>query len=217
VSFDIVAEPVSDEASRVLDLLGQGLADRAEVHEFIADRAEHVTRDYLRKISATSHKTANRLGATPSGHLERAAESVTSTSDAEGATVTVTSPGITRAFQDITIKPGAGKKYLTIPATAEAYNRRAGSFTDLRLQFFKRGTLLALVKADQSSVATRTESGFSSERAAGGKGTVFYWLKKSVFQTQDRTLLPSDQHLIAAAEEGAADYLRALTLALESA
>ena len=35
-----------------------------------------------------------------------------------------------------------------------------------------------------------------------------YWLKRSVFQEQDRTLLPSDEALLAAAEEGAFDYFR---------
>jgi hypothetical protein len=38
---------------------------------------------------------------------------------------------------------------------------------------------------------------------------VYYWLKKSVTQKQDRTLLPSDAMLQSAAEEGTRDWLKA--------
>jgi hypothetical protein len=184
---------VTGTAQRMLKKLGEKLVNRAELHHDIAVRAENTVRDYLIRIAGTRHKTANRLGATPSGHLARAAESVTSESDASGATVSVTSPGITRAFKDITITPGQGKKYLTIPATAEAYNKRARAFNDLRLAFFKNG-LLALVKDDPN-------------RAKGERPPVYYWLKKSVTQKQDRTLLPSDQLLQSAANAGAQDWL----------
>jgi hypothetical protein len=201
---------VTGDAQRMLSQLDQKLVNRGELHEDIATRAENVTRDYLRGIARTRHATARKLGATPTGHLERAAESVHSFSDAEGATIGITSPGIGRAFEDKVITPGPGKKYLTIPATAEAYGKRAGQFNDLRLAFFKGG-LLALVKADQSSLSDRKASGYSVEKKAAPKARppVYYWLKKSVTQKQDRTLLPSDAMLQAAAEEGTRDWLKA--------
>lgn len=116
----------------------------------------------------------------------------------DAAIVTVTSPGISRAFGDITIKPKSGK-YLTIPATAEAYNRRARTFNDLRLAFFGRGRM-ALVKDDPQ----------------GGRSEVYYWLKKSVTQKQDRTLLPPDDDFAAAAVQGIKAYLRLLRAAAAS-
>jgi hypothetical protein len=204
---------VTGSAKKLLSKIDAKLINREELHHDIAVRAENTVRDYLIILAGSRHATADRLGATPSGHLERAAESVHSESDANAATVNVTSPGMSRAFGDITIKPGSGKKYLTIPATAEAYNTRAGAFNDLRLAFFKGG-LLALVKADQSRLSDRKASGFGVEsKAAKADKTkerppVYYWLKKEVKQKQDRTLLPSDKLLQSAAEEGTRDWLK---------
>lgn len=197
---------IGGDAQRMLEQLQAGMINAAEIHQDIATRAENLTRDYLISLAQTRHATADALGAAPTGHLERAAESVTSRSDDEAAVIGVTSPGITRAFRDITINP-VNSKYLTIAATAEAYGKRAGAFNDLRLAFFKGGKL-ALVKADQSRLSDRKASGYSIERNAGQKPPVYYWLVKSVHQEQDRTLLPSDELLKGAAEEGVRDWLR---------
>jgi len=190
-----------DQVIKLLSRLRSALTDRTALHKSIGGTAELLTRQHLTTLAKTRHATANKLGAKPSGHLARAAESVKGDGTNEAATVSITSPGMRRAFGDVTITPGAGKKYLTIPATAEAYNRRAGSFNDLRLAFFKNG-LLALVKAEQSSVADRRQS--------GGRSEVYYWLKKSVTQKQDRTLLPPDDDYTAAAVAGVKSYLRLL-------
>lgn len=200
------------EARAMLDTFDGGLSDAALLHEHMAGRSENAVRDYLRDSAQFRHATADRLGATPTGHLERAAESVASTFDAAGAYITVTSPGIGRAFHDVTIVPVNGGKYLTIAANAAAYGRRAGSFIDLRLAFFKGGTL-ALVKAEQSSIRGRRRSGYDTERAGAkdGRGSIYYWLVKEVHQKQDRSLMPSDAEMAAAAQEGALDYLRLLT------
>lgn len=204
---------IGGNAQRMLQQLREEVINREEIHQDIATREENLVRDYLSSLAQTRHATADALGATPTGHLERAAESVTSRSDADGATVSITSPGISRAFDDITITPGAGKKYLTIPATAEAYGKRAGAFNDLRLAFFKNG-LLALVKTDQSRLSDRKSSGYGIESKAAKADSakqrppVYFWLKKSVFQKQDRTLLPSDALLQTAAEEGVRDWLK---------
>jgi len=82
-------------------------------------------------------------------------------------------------------------KYLTIPATAAAFGRRAREIAGLFLVKFKSG-VKALAKRD-------------------GKGLkVFYWLKESVTLPQDRELLPSDEQLLNAAEKGARDYIKKL-------
>lgn len=198
---------IGGDALRMLQQLEEGMINRADLHQDIATREENLVRDYLISLAQTRHATADALGATPTGHLERAAESVTSSSDAEAASVSITSPGITRAFGDITITPTKAK-YLTIAATAEAYGKRAGAFNDLRLAFFKGGKL-ALVKADQSRISDRKASGYGIEKKAGEKPPIYYWLVKSARQLQDRTLLPSDALLKSAAEEGVRDWLKA--------
>ncbi|MFZ2279307.1 MAG: hypothetical protein WAW39_16055 [Prosthecobacter sp.] len=203
---------IGGDALRMLEQLEEGMINRADLHQDIATREENLVRDYLISLAQTRHATADDLGATPTGHLERAAESVTSRSDADAATVSITSPGMRRAFEDITIVP-VNAKWLTIAATAEAYGKRAGAFNDLRLAFFKGGRL-ALVKADQSRLSDRKSSGYGIEgKAAKADATkqrppVYYWLVKSVTQKQDRTLLPSDALLQTAAEEGVRDWLK---------
>lgn len=208
---------IQDPVSVWLSKMGSDLqGGRDTIHQMMGNRAEAMTRDYLMTQAEVRHGTADDLGATPTGHLERAVETVRNTADAQGATVQITSPGLSRAFRALTITPKGGRKYLTIPATAEAYGKRAGQFADLRLQFFGRG-LLGLVKAEQSSLAGRKRSGYDTEKAAAtpdaqGKrrGTVYYWLKKSVSIPQDRTLLPSDGLYHEAATEGVRDWLIAL-------
>lgn len=192
-----------EKARSMLARLHASLSDRTELNKSIAGYAETLTRQHLATLAGTRHDTARRLQATPSGHLERAAQSVRSEGTADAAFVSVVSPGIARAFRDITITPKSGK-YLTIPATAEAYNRRAGSFNDLRIAFFGRGRL-ALVKAEQSSLADRKQR--------GGRSEVYYWLKKFITQKQDRSLLPPAEDYGAAAVEGMKSYLRMLRAA----
>ena len=44
---------------------------------------------------------------------------------AANAALMLASAGLARAFGDVEIRPGAGKKFLTIPLVAQAYGRRA--------------------------------------------------------------------------------------------
>lgn len=192
-----------DSVIKMMARLRTQLTDKTELHKSIGSYAEIPTRQHLTTLAGTRHATANRLGATPSDHLARAAKSVTSRGTDDAAFVSITSPGISRAFGDVTITAKSGK-WLTIPAIAEAYNRRARTFNDLRVAFFGKGRM-ALVKAEQSSLADRKES--------GGRSEVYYWLKKSVTQKQDRTLLPPDDDYASAAVQGIKAYLRMLRTA----
>lgn len=144
---------VSDRLRLYLTAIHELGGTTAKMNEFIAGRALSVTRDHLIEQAKGRHKTANRLGAQPTDHLLLAAESqnLKGMSDAGGVTIGITSPGIGRAFHPLDIKPSAGKKYLTIPATAEAYGRRAGSFNDLRIAI-----LFNLGKLDLKPITTHT-------------------------------------------------------------
>lgn len=163
----------AETAAEVQRLRG-GLADRRQLHARIAVQGSEFTRDYLRGLNR--HKTATSLGAKPTQHHARAARGIESDSNAETATIRIPrSSGLARAFQDMVIRPGSGKKLLTIPADKRTYGKRAGEFAPGVLVFAmslqKRTPLL--IFADGSGVA--------------------YWLTPVVRQAQDRTLLPSDQ------------------------
>jgi len=187
-----------DSATPFLKQLSSGLQDRTRLNQFIAGRGEALTRDYLFAQAAIRHRTANALGATPTGHLERAAESVTSEWNGDDAIIGITSPGISRVMGDIEIDPVNGS-YLTIPATAAAYGKRAEEvaqqFGDLHFVPFPNGKK-ALV----------AELGTGKDK----QEIVMYWLVAHVTLPEDRTLLPSDEAYLAAAEDGAGDYYEAM-------
>lgn len=186
---------VTNHISGPLRALQTGLGgDRSGLNEAIGIEELALFRNHLIALAESRHGTANALGATPSGHLAQAAEKTTMRSDASGATITITQPGMRRAFGDVDIFPGPGKKALTIPLTAEAYNRRAIGMVGLFAIRSKEGKGL-LVRKD----------------GAGGL-VALYLLVSSVHQKQDRTLLPSDEEIITAAKIGARNYVDYLLL-----
>lgn len=210
-----------ERAEALLARIESGLADPSELNRRIARRCEALTRDYLLEIAPETHKTASKLGAEPTGHLERAAENVTSRADADAAYVGVTSPGITRAFHDLTI---TGHPWLTIPAHKLAYGRRAKSLERLLgVRLFrplkkgaraKASTLSHGPGAQKDKGASHRNKQFAeSDRAralaarVGGKLTVFYTLASQVHQRQDRTLLPSDAGYQREASMAGAEYI----------
>lgn len=166
-----------------------GPTARRELHEFMGVSVREELRGHLAELAQTRHATAERLGATPSGHLAQAARAVEGapvTAEADSATITINHPGLVRAFRDVTILPK--KKFLTIPLNALAYNRRAGQFAG-ELFVFKSKT---------------TGDLFLAKRQAekGDMPLLMYALVRSVTQKQDRTLLSSDEELHGAAVEG---------------
>lgn len=73
---------------------------------------------YIYKYSQTHHKSAQRLGATPTGHLEKASRSVRK----RGMTFSVTSAGFRRVLQPLNIR-AKNKPNLTIPIHAISYGK----------------------------------------------------------------------------------------------
>lgn len=177
-------------------LLYSKIEDHSGLYESIADVAQESTRDYLREISSFRHKTANSLGAAPTGALEKAADRVTSASDEKSATVTVSGSLFARAFRDITITPTSAKA-LTIPINAIAYGKRVGELEAQGWKFFRPRN------PDAKPLLWATNP--------AGESMPMYYLAAKVEQPQDRTLLPSDEELLEAARLGARNYLERLT------
>lgn len=166
--------------------LEKGLADRAVLHEALGKSAGNLTRDHLINIAGTRHDSANRLGASPTGHWAEAAEKMEVESNADTATITINQVGIGRVAHDVTLRPGGGRTYLTIPVAAESYGTRAREFAGLKMVANGRtGVLLA----------------------PGVDGKVLFALVTEVTQRQDRTLLPSDEAYLRAGLDGVEDYV----------
>lgn len=190
----------NDQAMPLLNALLGKLEDRTDLNKRIADRMEIVTRDHLLKLGMTRHKTAKSLAATPTGYFSRKAEGLESRSTKEEAIVTIPTgnnadgnsglEAFARVLGPVLITAKAAQ-WLTIPATAAAYGHRAREFNDLI--FIKLGDARAMLA-----------------RRDGKKLTPFFWLKKSVTLPEDRTLLPSDEQMTGAAEQGAEDLIASL-------
>ncbi|MEI7730181.1 MAG: hypothetical protein WCO56_11455 [Verrucomicrobiota bacterium] len=166
------------------------LNDRTALHQSIGESVQQGIRDHLAEVSRTRHNTAMRLGAAPSGFWEKAVDNIGLNADGQRAEITIAHPGISRAEHDVTIVPGAGKKALTIPLVAEAYNQRA----------YRMPGLFVLKAKDGKAYLAKSE---------GGAVRLFYKLVPSVTLKQDRSLLPSDAEIRLAGRRGMEAYLDA--------
>lgn len=182
------------------EALKPGSKESLKLRKSMAFNAETLTRDHIVKAAKTRHKTADRLSATQTGYLSKKAESVetTVTGNADGLIkLTIIGDIFKRVDGDVSVKPRL-KKWLAIPATAEAYGKRPGELAGLT--FIKlKGSLAALVRMQE-------------EKDAKGRSKfdVIYWLKKGVTVPQDRGLLPVEGDYMEAFEKAADDYLAAL-------
>jgi len=184
---------VQDGAKPLVSELISRLTNRTGLHQAIGMRARTLTWEHLISLAGTRHASAARLGATPSGHWAQAAEKSTYAADSGAATVTVTQPGIGRAFHDVDIYPSGGAKALTIPLIAQAYNLRAASVWE------SEGLFVVRTKNSGKAVAVK--------RLADGSLQPWYLLVPHVHQKQDRSLLPSNEEYTDAAKQGARDYV----------
>lgn len=136
--------------------------------------------------------------------------------ESDGFTVAVTREGVAQRYYGGTITAGSngsGSKWLTIPAIPAALGRRAGSFTNLKFVFF-RDDLAALVSNDPAKARykggpkAKKERGVKLVPREDGKLPVVYWLKRSVTQKADPSVIPPEEELAATAYAEGTKYLR---------
>lgn len=158
--------------------------------------------NYLKRVAApTHHKTAERLGATPTGHLEKR---TSFSSDSSSATVTIPIPGISRAFKSLTITPKKAP-FLTLPIASQSYGSTTKEMRSIGWMLFR----------PPAKGAHKMESGkFDRYQdilmgSKDGEAIPLYLLRNRVNQKQDRTLLPSDASITQAAAQAMAAIIRA--------
>jgi hypothetical protein len=183
------------EADMVLHEMRNALARRGPLHAQMAVRGKQFTQEYLRGLNR--HRSAERLGASPTGWHAKAAALVEAHNDDDEARVTIPrSTGLGRAFGDVVIRPGNGRKYLTIPAHVETYGRSVRDFPEEAFRF-------TVIQSWRTFLALT----FRETAGRHKKGEVAYWLKREIKQRQDRTLLPSDEGYAKVARGAAVEYL----------
>lgn len=180
------------EVDMILHELRNSLASRGPMHAHMAVRAMEDVQEYLK--GETSHASAARLGAAPTGFREKNAAKVSAQSDEQEARVVIPrNTGLGRAFHDVVIQPGSGKTYLTISAHQTTYGKSVRDFPEDTFRF-------VVIQSWRTFLALEFRDG-------PYKGEVGYWLKREIRQKQDRTLLPSDERFAKVARAGAVEYL----------
>jgi len=182
------------------------LRSALESQEFFRAMAQGVARLIRGHLALLDATRKNALGGKRTHFYAAAAKSLYVEAEEGGSAVTIPAVGFRQRYEGGPILPVVSK-WLTIPATAEAYGRRAREFDDI--EFAIIGGKPALVrKEDQGSVDFI--SGKVIPKAKRKKAAVLFWLRKSVFQQADPTVMPSDLEMEAAAVFGGEAYLASL-------
>lgn len=184
-----VTVSIPSDIDRLAEKLQAGMSS---VYRNAGVRLARCIRNHMRMLASTRHDTANRLGATPSGHF-RASDVQPPNATSSDVSVTVTTPGISRAYHDIDIDPVNGQ-FLTIPLHADAYGIGAGEFEERGM-----GKLFRINKRGS------TEKGnvLYTKDVLNGKPIPMYSLVTHVHQVQDPSLMPSKDKMTEEALNGA--------------
>lgn len=180
--------------SRLLNAMGsQG---RAALNRTAAYGLLTLCRKHLKVEASRRHASANRLGATPTGHLEDAARTMVSTADATAGEVQIFSPGFGRVFGSLSIK-ARNARALTLPLDAASYGKRAGELRREGWQLFR-------------SPAKGLRAILLGKHPGSGEVKALYLLRARVTLPQDRTLLPSDNAMASAVRSALCHHLQAI-------
>lgn len=162
-------------------------AGRKALHAAGAESLWAACRSHLRTYALNHHRSATRLGAQPTGHLEQAAASSTWHADETSGQVEIAAAGIRRVFHDLEIKPRRARA-LTIPIHAIAYGRRVAEVS--------RAHHVFRPKRKGSEPANYLAA------VIDGQLTPLYVLVRRAVVPQDRTILPDDPAMHTAATSG---------------
>ena len=168
---------------------------RHDLNARAAKSVERLTRAHLNRFAGSHHGTAQKLGAKPTGHLEKAARNINAAADGAGFSVFIESPGIRRARGAFDIVPRE-KSALTIPLHALAYGNRV---SDLR----ENGMVIFRPKRKGGGKAN-----ILATKEKDGKLLALYALVKRARIPHEPDLLPTDDEIKHAAKVGIAAFIR---------
>lgn len=157
-----------------------------------ANAVRILVRNHLSRIAPRHHISAHRLGATPTGHIEKGARATHFTVSSDSAEVIIPIAGLSRAFRPLTITPRTANA-LTLPVSSHSYGKRVGELRANGWNIFRpkgKDTLWGKLQDEDDAVP-------------------LYVLKKRVQLKQDRSLLPSDAELGGTASKAILRYLAA--------
>ena len=167
---------------------------------------ETCVKRHVARLSSTRHACATRLGARPTGHWDASLVELTGAAGG-AATVRVAIRGAARAWRDMVLRPRESQ-YLAIPVHALAYGVRPKELRERMDTFIPK-------KADRPAGTSavifgriHTAKGRGKNRRTVEEVVPLYILKKTVRQSRDPSLMPTDDELKAAAARAVAADLR---------
>ena len=167
---------------------------RRQLFSVAANAVRILVRNHLSRIAPRHHISAHRLGATPTGHIEKGARATHFTASPDSAEVIIPIAGLSRAFRPLTITPRTANA-LTLPVSSHSYGKRVGELRANGWNIFRpkgKDALWGKLQDEDNAVP-------------------LYVLKKRVQLKQDRSLLPSDAELGGTAVRAMLDYIRRTT------
>jgi hypothetical protein len=175
-----------------------------------------VTTVVRRHFFGLDRSRPNVMGGTRTHFYADAARGTSWTVETDGVLISVAQVGIRQRIVGGTIRPKNGKKFLTIPARAEAYGKRASEFNDLvlvRRGDHRFGEPFALARAFRTTLkitGAATALALGERQVSRGEqegGEIMFWLKKSVTQQGDPSVAPSIFEMFAGIRIAMNDYL----------
>ena len=153
---------------------------------------------------------ANPLGGPRSNFYAQAARGTRYDVLTDGVLVSVSQAGIRQRLEGGEIVP-RNVKYLTIPAIAEAYGKRAREFPNLaimwrRIAGERRAIALVEAPATKLEFGKKRKDGTRGVKTDSVGGKIFFWFVKSVTQPADPSVLPTDDEFRDTAIDAAQDY-----------
>ncbi len=183
---------ISDTAIPGIRAVASALASAA-YRPAVGEAAKLVLTDHLaaKNNDGSSHKTASRLGAQQQNLYAQFVRATSWSNLASGIRLSISHAAARQRIEGGTITPVNGK-YLTIPAIAGAYGKRARECGTILKFLFRR------ISGEARPVALISEQ----------TGSIWYWLVKSVTQAGDDTVLPTDQQFVDGVTNSLSGWIR---------
>lgn len=192
--MSILIIDVRDTISPELTALGADLGN-APIRHAMGNALARLIRNHLAELD---RDRPNALGGKRTNFYGAAADATTSQLEGSGGfTVSISRIGIRQRLLGGKIESPAGK-LLTIPARAEAHGKRAADFPNLKVLWGKAGPIAlvvseAVIKATGRKLKDGTRSHLKVDEKYGRRGEVMFWLRRSVTQQPDPTVLPKTE------------------------
>jgi hypothetical protein len=194
---------IQDHASPAIRAMAARLTPR-RLAAAVGPACARATRRHLAGLPS------NRQGWPTTFFWQRAAKATHWAAEPEGAVISISQVGVRQRFQGGRIR-AVNRKFLSIPAVAEAYGRTAAEFPNLRFAVLRPGgPALVETAASEIRIGPRRKDGSRSvtHTALRLGGGVVFWLRPSVMQAGNPDVIPSRAVLLGVAAEAILEAVR---------